>query len=477
MPEEPSITEPPKKKSRRVKPHNQEVAQMFLADPKFQKNLLYCRSWDTFFLYNDGWYRQLDSREMSLFVWNFAKNQYEGILNITTALIGDIITQIKWMSPRQVEEINTPYIAFDDKLVNTKTFGFEEFDRDKVAIHHINEVTDNLKTPTPVFEQFLFSTLVKDDMTTDPELVGLAQEMFGYYLLNNLHAQVVFFLVGQGANGKSVMLHILEEMIGSKYVSAMSIQTLTLNQFATSGLVGKKVNLCNEEESKYLRSDKFKALISGDLIQAERKYEGQFTFRPQTKYIFASNQMPTFDGINHGIRRRMMIVPFKRIFKPEEQNKELADELLKELPGIVGWALKGAERLVKNNYRFTYSLAVSESAIEFENYTSSSLMFFRENYQPDPEGFVDNEDLYKEYQEWCTKTGKRFLSMTHFNRDLRDNLNIARTSAWSAGKNKTVKGHRASPRIEAMAGVDLTLEAINNAMDESSPSLTQKELL
>lgn len=460
----------------RVKPHNQEVAEGFLADDRYKKNLLYCRSWDTFFLYANGWYGQVDSRSMDYLIWEFSKNKYEA-LNLTAALVRDIVTQIKWMAPRQMEEITTPYIALNDVLVNMDTFEFEPFDRDRVAIHHIDCDSDKLNMPIPKFTAFLQTTLVTDDIKTDQELLTLVQEMFGYYLLNNLHAQVVFFLVGQGANGKSVMLHILEQMIGTHFVSAMSIQTLTLNQFATSGLIGKKVNICNEEESKYLRSDKFKALISGDLIQAERKYEGQFTFRPRTKYIFASNQMPTFDGINHGIRRRMMIVPFKRIFKPEEQRKTLVAELTTEVPGILQWALIGAKRLVKQNYQFSKSLAAAQSAEEFENYTSSAIMFFREGYVHDIDGFMDNEDIYKEYQDWCSRTGKRPLSMTHFNRDLRDNLGVKQKTKWSTAKNKTVRGHCVSMRYDDPPPVELTFESITKTFHEDDPKPQQETLL
>jgi putative DNA primase/helicase len=209
----------------------------------------------------------------------------------------------------------------------------------------------------------------------------------------------------------------------------MSIQHLTLNQFATSGLIGKKINICNEEESKYLRSDRFKALVSGDLIQAERKHENQFAFRPKTKYLFASNRLPTFEGINYGLKRRMIIVPFKRMFQVKDQNKNMLSELLSELPGIIGWAISGAKRLVDNNYQFSETESSDLCKIEFENFTSSTYMFFRENFETDDTGWISNKQMYQEYVDWCRENGKKAMSSTGFGRDLVQ-LGVETEIAW-----------------------------------------------
>jgi putative DNA primase/helicase len=287
---------------------------------------------------------------------------------------------------------------------------------------------------------------------TDEQLIVLVQEMLGYYLLNNLKAQAVFFLVGRGANGKSVLINVVEKMIGAEYVSAMSIQSLTMNNFATSGLIGKKVNLCNEEESKYLRSDRFKALISGDLIMGERKHENHFYFHPKTKYLFATNAMPTFDGINHGIRRRMQIIQFNRVFEPHEQDRDLSDKLQTEIGGIVGWALKGAQRLVSNGYRFSQSDNVDEAILSFENQTSSALAYFRENYEvsEDPNDFMSADEMYELYRQWCEKYGKKPMSEPVFGRDIGDNIFKGARSIikWYGGQ--TRRGRPVRVKSQAM---------------------------
>jgi len=457
----------------KIKIKNQEIANEFLIDDRFHKNLLYCISFDQFYLYNEGHYEELSTNKFAGVVWNFIRESHSE-LNITAALVKDVVEQIKWGAPRKVEDMNTPYIAFLDKLYNMDTFKAEEFDRAKIAIHYLKFRYEDIDQAIPKWHYFLKTTMVKPDGKTDDELINLVQEMFGFYLLNNLKAHKVFFLVGQGANGKSVMLNVLESLIGESSLSAMSIQTLTTNQFATSNLIGRKVNICNEEESKYLRSDKFKALISGDLIDAERKHEQRFAFRPTTKYLFASNMFPTFDGINYGIKRRLTIIPFNRIFKNKEQDKELADKLRQELPGIISWAIAGAQQLVKNSYEFTETEATNQTGMELESSISSAIMFFREHYEVDPkkENFVSHDEIYGKYTGWCTKNGKKQMSLHVFLKDIRNNLNvesgIERTRDMTVQRGIYIKDFI----LETLIDEDKAVDEAKQALEDSNAQQT-----
>lgn len=424
------------------KTKNQEIVAAILGSPPYDTDLLFCQDWDQFYLYDAGYYRQLTVNDVDKMVWEYIRGHFPE-MNITAPLVHDIIKQMKWAVTRKVAVMHTPYIAFLDKLYNMDTFAFEDFHRDRIAVHRIPFKAEETGTGTPHFFRYLESTLVKDDNTPDTELINLVQEMFGYYLLNNLKAEAVFFLVGQGANGKSVMLRLLIALIGKQYTSSFSIEALTTNKFAVANLIGKKINICAEEESKYLRMDKFKALVSGEYMQGERKFGESFQFAPQTKYLFATNKMPTFDGINHGLRRRMKIIPFKRIFKQVEQNKHLSEDLATELPGIIWWAIAGARGLVQKNYEFLAAKSASEKLEEFEELSSSAIMFFRETYERSDEGFVTNADLYKEYVTWCSDNGKHPMSSTVFHRELVDNLQVESKVEWIQGK--SVRGKKVKP--------------------------------
>jgi len=441
---------------------NQDIAYAFLDQKDLRKDILFCSGWDTFFKYEDGYYKMYEPEEFREFVWRFVVGNYPD-LGITTSIIKDIVSQIKWASYRKLPTIITDHIAFKDKLYNTKKFKWEEFDRKKIALHQIEFQSDEIHMDTPVFENFIRTTLTDEEDKTDKDLVKLVQEMFGYYLISGLEAQKTFFLVGDGANGKSVMTRVLESIIGREYVSAMTIQTLTTNQFAASNLIGKRVNICNEEESKYLQSSTFKSLITGETMQVERKFEKQFSFTPTTKYLFASNRMPNFEGLNHGLRRRIIIIPFNKIFEEHEQNKNLNEELLNEMPGIINWAMDGAKRLKENNYKFTQTKATDETKMEFEESISSSVMFFRENFTPDDNGFLTNKEIYREYKDWCYENGKKQTASNKFHKDVTKNIKVKKSSRWE--NNKTDRGYACSRRQDE---VPEDMQRLDDALNDDS---------
>ena len=55
----------------------------------------------------------------------------------------------------------------------------------------------------------------------------------------------------------------------------------------------------------------------------------------------AANHKPQVRGTDHGIWRRIKLIPFTVIIPDDQQDKELLNKLLAELPGILNWALAG----------------------------------------------------------------------------------------------------------------------------------------
>ncbi len=246
--------------------------------------------------------------------------------------------------------------------------------------------------------------------------------MLGYFLLDSTKAHATFFLVGTGANGKSVLLNVLSELVGPDYVTHRSLEDLSTNRFATASLVGKKLNIGNEEESKRLKTDLFKNLVSGEQISAERKFGEAFSFRPRTRFVFASNHLPSFDVVDDAIRRRVFIIPFYRKISQAERDPYLVDKLLKEHSQIIAWCLEGAHRLSERKFQFVLTQSMAKSFDEFEQEQSSSIDFFEENFVLLPtlkEEVFDVSTMYSYYKNWCLDTGRKPKSQRTFMDDLR----------------------------------------------------------
>ena len=407
-----------------ARPHNHIIAQELIMSEEYTDKLLYVIDSKSFFLYQSemGFYLHLAHDLVYASTLAKISTAYHNV-NITIPFLKDIIALMGLLAKRRITTLNTPYIALQDKLLNTETFGYEDFDINKVATSRINVSTTQLEggINAPNFFNYLNTTIVQRDLSPDKELQSVIQEMFGYYLMNSLETPAVFFLVGSGSNGKSVLLKVLKELIGSEFCCAKTIQTLTTDKWATAGLIGKKLNICSEEESRHLRSDKFKCLVSGEPTEGERKNQDPFTFEPTTKFIFASNNMPSFEGIGPALKRRMKIIPFNRVFQDSEQDKKLLPKLLEELPSILKWAIEGGKRFQENGGNFSKSSATDESMEEFTNSNSSGLSFFSETYVVDKDGFEPKAKIYNEYVAWCGANGRKPFSLQNLTKELTAN--------------------------------------------------------
>jgi putative DNA primase/helicase len=378
---------------------------------------------DTFYYYHDelGYFKMLQRKELSKEVYmflclNMAKN-------ISDSMVQDFIKQIKYRVYRTMEIADAPYIAMQKKkLLDIQTFEIIDADNIIPSFSYIDVDPDVLANfngnAPPLFDKFLSEVLVTKSLAHDTDMRLLIQEMIGYYLLPTLEAHATFFLVGCGQNGKSVLLNVMRKMIGEEFIEAMSIEKLTTNDFAASSLIGKKINICLEEESSYVKSDKFKAMVSGDPISVERKYGDSFMWTPTVKYVFATNEMPTFSGLNYGLVRRIKIIPFNRLISEERKDTKLTEKLSAELSGILAWSIAGAKRLVDNGFKFTACEQSDLKIGEFKENISAAILFFNERYEVCPGFFTSNEEVYDEYVAWCERRGKKRQSYYVFIKDV-----------------------------------------------------------
>lgn len=439
-----------KKEKKSGKPKNNTLAVYFLTSPKFSEKLLYIKETDCLFLYKkDKYYVPLDPLTLKRALHAFLSNHYPEV-GINNALVEDIIKQITMIIPEYYEQYDEHYISLEDCMINTHNLSPEQHDKSKFTTVHFPFTNDQIaQVETPIFDAFLRYVLVKEDEhTPDNELVYFVQEMFGYLLSSEMKAHSAFFLYGDGQNGKSTLMDILSLFFGELSVASFSIETLTTRPFALAGLVGKRINICNEDESKFIRSDKFKSLISGDLVSAERKYGNVFEFRPRTKFIFSTNSMPTFDSVDFGLRRRIKIIPFLREITREKKDTGILQKIQPELPGILRWAIEGLRRLRENNFEFSQCDAVDHMKKEFTKGVSSTIRFFDEYYVKDSDEFTPFKQMYDEYKEWCRENNRKPVSSDKFGKELTSNYKLKTVQQWTGIQNvrgRTVKRKEGAP--------------------------------
>jgi putative DNA primase/helicase len=179
------------------------------------------------------------------------------------------------------------------------------------------------------------------------KLIEFIQRAVGYCLTGLTNEQVMFLLIGDGCNGKSVFLETIRAVFGAY---AMQTQADTLIErtkgHATNDIARlngtRMVSVIEIEKGRRLAESFVKQLTGGDQISARFLYGEFFEFKPTFKFWLAANDEPVITGTDHGIWRRICLIPFTVRIPPEEQDKQLSIKLAAEAAGILQWAIRGA---------------------------------------------------------------------------------------------------------------------------------------
>jgi len=195
---------------------------------------------------------------------------------------------------------------------------------------------------SPVWTKFL-----SDVFADDAELIAFVQRLFGQYLTGDVSEQKLAMFYGSGANGKSTLLNGFMDTIGTDFTMQCMPDFLMEKQGEShptekASLFGKRFVSCVETEaSRKLAESTVKMLTGGEKIMARRMREDFWEFSPTHKLVLCTNHRPIIKGTDHGIWRRLLLVPFLQRFDGDRQNKKLSEQLKSERSGILAWAVRG----------------------------------------------------------------------------------------------------------------------------------------
>jgi P4 family phage/plasmid primase-like protien len=243
-------------------------------------------------------------------------------------------------------------------------------------------------------------------------LVDYLQRVVGYCLTGHTREHALFFGYGSGANGKSVFINTVRNIL-KDYAMNAAVETFmaTKNEQHPTGLAslrGARLAVASETEAgRQWAESRIKAMTGGDPVQARFMRADFFEFLPTFKLMVIGNHKPVLGNVDEAIRRRLHLIPFTVTIPPEARDEELPDKLKDEWPGILLWAIEGAvqwyqfglcppEIVIKATAEyFEEQDAIAdwlESACETENLPD----YQRENIK----------DLFKSWMSWAKAAGE-----------------------------------------------------------------------
>ena len=288
-------------------------------------------------------------------------------------------------------------------------------------------VTHDPTAGCPQFDRYLETTL-------EPEIIPLVEEVIGYCLIPDTRFEKAVMCVGDGGNGKSVLLDTITALLGNENTSTVALQDLEENRFRVAQLYGKLTNIFADLDARALNSSSvFKTLVTGDRITAERKFAQPFSFRPYARLIFSANSLPPSRDRTHAFYRRWLVIPFERNFNGKDADKNLRAKLREELPGILNRALSGLRRLFSNE-GFSEPPAVKTAIEEYERENDSVASFVAECVLIDANGTIEKKTLYSKYRLWCEAQGLRPITQKQLKPSLKRSVPILDEVRSSGGK-------------------------------------------
>lgn len=264
---------------------------------------------------------------------------------------------------------------------------------------------------------FKWEKFIREIMADRETSIKLLQEMTGYILFTDCKFQKAFFLVGDGANGKSVFLNLIRAVFGKDNVSSVEMSSL-IEPFQRISLINSLVNISTETNSDIKGAESiFKQVVAGDPINGCYKSKDFKVFEPRCVMISACNEYVKSRDTTFGFLRRICFIDFPRKFEGENADMNLEEVLKQELPGIFNWAYEGYKRL-KSQRKFTETPEQADMMEEFVLLTNQVADFIKDCLL-DADGIMERSELYRKYISWTKETMNNPQSRTKFIRNFR----------------------------------------------------------
>lgn len=257
---------------------------------------------------------------------------------------------------------------------------------------------------SPTFEKFLYDVF-RDDKDRG-EKMQFVLEWMGLCLVPDTSFEKFVVCVGEGGNGKSVLLKLMAELLGHENVYSAPIQRLG-NRRALAELDGKLLLTSSEiNENTVMDDGILKQIVSGDTVEAERKYEHPFTYTPVARIMLATNHLPKLRDVTHAFFRRLVMLRFNRNFTAVEMDMNLPEKLKGELSGIFTMAVSGL-RTLRQRGQFDVPKSSDDAADEYRENSDSIKLFATDILQVTGSGRKGMRpvSLYSLYLKWCRAFG------------------------------------------------------------------------
>jgi len=341
-------------------------------------------------------------------------NMLDGILGfrgqtINSKLKANYLEAFKRLGRKRIpKDAPSKWIQFKDKAYSLNSGNIYDVEPNFFFTNPIPwEIGDTEDTPVMdrLFKEWVGEKYVKS-----------LYEILAYCCYPEYPIQTLFCLYGNGRNGKSQFIKVLEKFIGAANSCSTELDLIAGNnksRFEVVKLYKKLVCLMGETNFGMLNSTSLiKKLTGGDKIGFEMKGKDPFDAYNYAKIIIASNSLPTTEDESDGNMRRWMIIDFPNEFNdagrevyldiPDQEYRNLARKVFRLLKELLARGLITNQGTIEER-RTRYMMA------------SNPLPYFIDKCcKKDEYGWISYNELYVKYTHFLKMSKKRKVSRKEF---------------------------------------------------------------
>lgn len=355
------------------------------------------------------------------------------ISNLSNAKRSEVLKYLNLLLLENTEMAPAYLIAFRNGIYDIRSGELKPFSPDVVITNRIPwDYNPN------AYSELADKTLDKI-ACHDEQVRTILEECIGscFYRSNKLGGGKAFILTGEGSNGKSTFIAMVQHLLNEDNIAALDLKELD-QKFQNTALFGKLANLGDDISDEFIvNASIFKKFVTGERVQVQNKGEKPFDFNNYAKFLFSANNIPRIKDKTGAVLRRLIIVPFNASFSKDDPDYDdhitykLQEQDVMEYMIVLG--IKALERVL--GHGFTESEKVQQQLKEYEETNNPIIGFFEEMELEDFQ--IENEQsdkVFKRYKEYCLANNFNPMSKAEFSKQVCRKLGLTTKPKKIGGK-------------------------------------------
>jgi len=259
---------------------------------------------------------------------------------------------------------------------------------------------------SPMFDKAALEIFGKSN---DPQgMFRHFMELAGYICQYEREHAIIVLLHGGGSNGKTSLVKVIRKMLGKNSVMSDRISSIEDSVFKIGDLDGKLMLLDDDVDGGTCLPDGFLKKISEEkAMTGQHKRQHPFEFVCRTVPVMLANDYPVTSDLTMGLRRRLMVIPFKQTFTGKNMKTGLFDEIWdKEASGILNHAVTGFQRL-KQRGHFEQPDDCLNAKAEWIARANILTTFIQEECELNESYRMHLGNFYEAFRDYCREVGVR----------------------------------------------------------------------